>query len=582
MWGIALGLWMLAPRLLTSHHAIIGTAWEWLIIALFLVAAFGTTGIGLGLVVNAPVAVVRVFTGREVIDRQWTSALWTGLCLPFAYLTVSGLIEWTTFNRLDSEMYWRPVGAVLLGHGALIAIVALALARGLHPTIGTRRLLRGLAAAIVLGLFALPWRAPRPFYVPAKAAALKPTAVSPHAPLLLVGLDGANWRTLQPLIDEGRMPVLEKLVAQGVSGDMHASWPPYWSAPAWAAIVTGHGPDATGVHEDLSAEIPGLPLLELPLAVDPILNPILALEASLLDRGVIQPVPTPRSALKRPPIWERASRAGRTTAVIRFPFTYPAQGQADHVVSNRVVNDLWDTMGVRTGERRRLIAPAQDTDRVLSRFGPPDADDVALLARVLRRPDWPTPPGSFLDPVAVIQRALLVQRQMHDTTIDMIRKTPRLDLTMLYVAGLDNLSHALWEYRHPEDFADNPPRPADVEILGPVIDRYLQWFDEQLGELIAAFPVTPNVIVVSDHGEGRAEHSTVWRGWHTGQGVVILAGPDVPAQRRRLAATYFDVLPTMLDLLALKTREPLSGHSLLATENLSSENWSSKNWSSEN
>ncbi len=61
----------------------------------------------------------------------------------------------------------------------------------------------------------------------------------------------------------------------------------YWSAPAWGAIVTGHGQAEIAVHEDLVATAPGLPRFEVPLALDRILNPFLAIESILTATGTI-------------------------------------------------------------------------------------------------------------------------------------------------------------------------------------------------------------------------------------------------------------------------------------------------------
>jgi predicted AlkP superfamily phosphohydrolase/phosphomutase len=38
--------------------------------------------------------------------------------------------------------------------------------------------------------------------------------------VVLVGWDSADWRVIQPLIDAGKMPVLQRLIETGVSGRM--------------------------------------------------------------------------------------------------------------------------------------------------------------------------------------------------------------------------------------------------------------------------------------------------------------------------------------------------------------------------
>src|SRR5207249_3702911 len=94
--------------------------------------------------------------------------------------------------------------------------------------------------------------------------------------------------------------------------------------------------------------------------------------------GVIKPMPTPRSRLTWPPVWERLSRAGVETAVIRFPFTYPAAGQARYVVSNRLVTDLWGPLGVQQGKRDELTEPAGEADAWLTKVSEDRPNPVVL------------------------------------------------------------------------------------------------------------------------------------------------------------------------------------------------------------
>ena len=76
-------------------------------------------------------------------------------------------------------------------------------------------------------------------------------------PLLLLGIDGATWRLLQPEIQNGSAPTMRKLIEQGAHGTMEALWPPFWSGASWAAILTGLPRDSTGVYEDLAVTAPG-------------------------------------------------------------------------------------------------------------------------------------------------------------------------------------------------------------------------------------------------------------------------------------------------------------------------------------
>jgi predicted AlkP superfamily phosphohydrolase/phosphomutase len=352
-------------------------------------------------------------------------------------------------------------------------------------------------------------------------------------------------------------------VETGVSGDVHALWPPYWSTPAWGAILTGYDQEQLGVHEDLGAAAPGLPPFEVPLTLDLASNPVFLAEFSLIQAGVIEPAPISRDELPKPPVWERISQAGKRTAVVFFSFTYPARGQSAYVVSNRVEPDLWSRFGVKPGQREFLASPANQSASLLKWFSGNEAAGAVLGEEFLPRMDWPQPQDAAVDPVAVLREASDVEFRVLNLTKDLIHQDRGLDAVMMYSDAFDSISHAYYPYRFPEDFPLRPPAPADVATLGPVMDRYLEWFDGRLGELIRSFPTPPNVIVVSDHGVEAANHVTLWRGWHSPHGMFLAAGPGITHDAKVRDVSYFDIVPTILDLLDLKPAVDLRGHSVV-------------------
>jgi predicted AlkP superfamily phosphohydrolase/phosphomutase len=234
------------------------------------------------------------------------------------------------------------------------------------------------------------------------------------------------------------------------------------------------------------------------------------------------------------------------------------------VLSNRVVNDLWDMIGVRTGRTEDLAYPPEAAPGWLARFADDPAPDYATVAKLVADPRWPMPRDAVVNPIEVLTRAVRVQRQMHQVSLDVLNRDPDVSVFMVYVAGFDNIAHAFWQYRFPEDYSADPPARADVDMLGPVLDRYLELFDRQLGELIAAFPEEPNVLVVSDHGYGPTDSATMWRGWHSSRGIFLAAGPDITPRDHLPPATYFDVVPTIVQLAGFLKPNDLTGRSLVA------------------
>jgi predicted AlkP superfamily phosphohydrolase/phosphomutase len=559
VWAWVFGFWLLVPLMLDVHHMPPLSIRQWAILYGPSIVGLALGGAALATVTALPLAIWSVARRRGFRNPAWAYSIYAALSLPVAYLLLSWLVEWSTFSRSPSvEAY----GPMLAGTGVVLALALIAF---YNRTVANGRDERGrsLAALLVgvamLGLLIVPARRTTPpdDFRPAQPLGRRSSART--APLLVVGLDGGNWRTLQPLIDAGRLPTFSRLAADGVQGRVEALWPPFWSTPAWGSILTGYSQDEVGVHEDLTATADGFPLFELPLTLNLALNPLFAVEFGLIGLDVIEPMPMPRNALNRVPIWERLSRAGAKTAVVRFPFTYPAGGQADYVVSNRVVVDLWDRVGVEPGVREHLVGPRVVVDEVLALFAA--GEPPTSMSDLIVREDWPKPNDALEDPVAVLRTVQDLDSRMHRAAIRLLQRDQGLSVLMIHVTGFDSVCHAFWPYRFPEDFPEDPPNAADVAQLGPVVDRYLERLDRQLAELIAAFPSPPNVLIVSDHGAGPSRSYPAWRGWHDTPGMFLAAGPDVPKGTTRADVAYYDIVPTILDLQNFHPDTDLRGRS---------------------
>ncbi len=63
---------------------------------------------------------------------------------------------------------------------------------------------------------------------------------------LLIGLDGATWDVLDPLITQGVLPTMSMLTSNGAKGILESTIPPV-TGPAWVSLATGKNPGKTGV-----------------------------------------------------------------------------------------------------------------------------------------------------------------------------------------------------------------------------------------------------------------------------------------------------------------------------------------------
>ncbi|MEM8861175.1 MAG: alkaline phosphatase family protein, partial [Chloroflexota bacterium] len=69
--------------------------------------------------------------------------------------------------------------------------------------------------------------------------------------IAVIGLDGADWRLLQPWLDADHLPTLKKLIDQGSSGDLVSTIRPE-SSVAWSTFATGVNPGKHGIYGFMS------------------------------------------------------------------------------------------------------------------------------------------------------------------------------------------------------------------------------------------------------------------------------------------------------------------------------------------
>ena len=63
---------------------------------------------------------------------------------------------------------------------------------------------------------------------------------------IIIGIDGATWSIIDPLIKQGSLPNIEKLITNGVRANLKAD-PSISSPVAWTTIATGKSKEKHGV-----------------------------------------------------------------------------------------------------------------------------------------------------------------------------------------------------------------------------------------------------------------------------------------------------------------------------------------------
>lgn len=124
--------------------------------------------------------------------------------------------------------------------------------------------------------------------------------------LVVIGLDGADWQIIAPLIDRGALPNIARLMREGSHGELLSSFPPH-TPSAWSTIFTGVNPGKHGIFT-FHTVVPGTYTWKL----------------------------TRSSDRKVRALWEIANAAGMRVGAINIPMTFPAEHIDGYMISGMI------------------------------------------------------------------------------------------------------------------------------------------------------------------------------------------------------------------------------------------------------
>ncbi|HZN03408.1 MAG TPA: alkaline phosphatase family protein, partial [Candidatus Polarisedimenticolia bacterium] len=339
----------------------------------------------------------------------------------------------------------------------------------------------------------------------------------------ILGLDGADWEILDPLIKAGRTPSLARLKARGAYGPMK-SMDPMLSPILWTTAATGRPPEAHGVIDFL-----------------------------VRDQSTGKPTPVSSRARKVKALWNILGDVGKTSAFVGWWATWPAEQVEGTIVSDRVAYstfsftpDLKDAVGATWPPdyfekiRPALVAEDKVTDAELRRFADATPDEFRRLAKIVA--------GA---------------RSYHAAGLDLLR-AGQPDLFSVYYQGIDEVGHRFQHFM--------PPRMAmvsdeDFRRYRNAVEEYYVYQDRLVGEMLARLAPDTIVMVLSDHGfrngTGRPANDPPYvEGkpglWHRRYGIFIMAGPHVKPGPLD-TTSLLDIAPTTLYLLGLPKGEDMPG-----------------------
>jgi predicted AlkP superfamily phosphohydrolase/phosphomutase len=288
---------------------------------------------------------------------------------------------------------------------------------------------------------------------------------------MLIGLDGATFDHLGPLMEQGHLPHLKRITEEGAWGELESTRPPT-TAPAWVACVTGTNPGKHGVFD---------------FRESPFLDPR-------------RPLISGRS-VQAPKLWQILNHHGRRAGLLNVPVTYPPEEVDGYIISG-------------------MMTPSQDSDYTYPKALKEEL--VSALGDYVVNVDIPRydvederDAHAFLDDIRYSfekrAEALFYLMDAHPT-----------DFLMAVFIITDRIQHLFWKYMM--DTESDFYHMAHAERLRKGILSCYQAVDAMLGKVLERLDDDTDLFIVSDHGFGSTKSWINVNRWLERQGLLHMVG----------------------------------------------------------
>lgn len=263
--------------------------------------------------------------------------------------------------------------------------------------------------------------------------------------ILVIGLDGATFNILNPLMEKGLMPNLKKIKEKGSWGELESTIPPI-TGPSWTSFATGKNPGKTGVFDFM-----------------------------IKKNGSYELKPITSKYLKGQSIWDYLTKENKKSIILNYPTLFPAYKingimvsgiggyKCDNFTYPKDINDLLDELtGGYEIETEFLDKKYSNKEDLYLKDSHRAFDKKIKVAKYfLKKEDW--------------------------------------DFFMVVFCETDFLQHFLWKHidsSHPLFDPQISPRYKKK------FEKYYQDIDKAIGNLQTMIDDNTNIFIVSDHGFG--------------------------------------------------------------------------------
>ena len=360
--------------------------------------------------------------------------------------------------------------------------------------------------------------------------------------VMLIGVDGAEWDIIRPMVREGKLPNFGKLISEGASGPLE-SFTPMLSPVIWTSIATGKPMDQHGISWFMIR--------------DP-------------KTGELIPVSSYNRKVKA--IWNMLSDRGRTSGVVGWWASWPPETVNGFIVSDHIAYHGFGVHHNPNDLSRDKTYPPELIDEISEMIMQPGQVQRGEVNRFMDTESskfkFPETEGfEFANPV---HHFMYIYSTLHsyEKLGTYLYKTKKPDFFAIYFEAVDTTGHFFMRYRPPK--VETVPQD-EYDAFKDVVEKVYMEQDRILGEFIALADENTTVVVVSDHGFKQGDErseivlETNEKGaqiWHNIDGVMILWGNGIKPGAVIEKASVMDVAPTILSILGEPVPQDMVGRVL--------------------
>lgn len=283
--------------------------------------------------------------------------------------------------------------------------------------------------------------------------------------IMIIGLDGATFDIIKPMVETGRLPTFANLIANGTSGNLKSTILPI-TPPAWTSFMTGKNPGKHGVFAFYTQSTESY--------------------GTQMTTGL---------SIKSKKIWEYLD--SERIGLIDIPMTFPPQEINGYMISG------WP---VPSEESIFTYPPTLHTE-IIREIGNYMMDTTMKLSH------------ENMSPVETLSHLYMYTESRRNASLYLLKKKGPFDLFIVVFRGTDFLQHVAFKFLDEEYCKANPDISKKFK---DVLFQFYEKMDTIVADLIKSMGEDAVTILMSDHGGGPLKKKFYINRWLKQEGFLSL------------------------------------------------------------